>query len=119
MSSDNAPKKRVVVHTSEDNPPEKKAKVIKDVNDTSPASASEKIVKWGVEDPSEFRPGMLENLGKDQENFRAFYDVRKKKTGLVLKLLRLLSSKLEDSYDSRKKKIESGIYQSSIMAYII
>ena len=40
--------------------------------DLIPPSA--KKVKWDVEDPSEYRPG-LENMGKEQETFRAFYDV--------------------------------------------
>ena len=35
---------------------------------------SNKRVKWDVEDPSEFRPG-LKDMGKEQESFRAFYDV--------------------------------------------
>ena len=32
------------------------------------------LIKWEVEEPSEFRPG-LDNIGKDKESFRAFYDV--------------------------------------------
>ena len=33
-----------------------------------------KILRWNIEDPSEFRPG-LENMGKDYSGFRTFYDV--------------------------------------------
>ncbi len=36
----------------------------------------ESAVKWEVEDPSEFRPGLVDNIGKEVENFRIF-DVRK------------------------------------------
>lgn len=43
----------------------------------SPTSAGppSKKVKWEVEDPSEFRPGALDNMGKDKENFRGFSNV--------------------------------------------
>lgn len=34
-----------------------------------------KKVKWEVEEPSEFRPGVLDNIGKDKEKFRTFNDV--------------------------------------------
>lgn len=37
--------------------------------------AQTKIVRWDMEDPSEFRPD-LGNMGKDQSSFRTFYDVR-------------------------------------------
>jgi hypothetical protein len=44
---------------------------------TSPPPS--KKVKWGVEEPSEYRPetaiGTIGNLGKDKESFRVFYDV--------------------------------------------
>jgi len=32
------------------------------------------VIKWDLEDPSEFRPG-LNDVGKDAESFRGFYDV--------------------------------------------
>lgn len=43
-------------------------------------SASVEQVTWPVDDPSEFRPelapgGDLENLGKEKENFRVYYEV--------------------------------------------
>ena len=41
---------------------------------TSEAPPS-KRVKWEVEDPSEFRPGVMDNLGKDKEDFRGFRNV--------------------------------------------
>ena len=36
-----------------------------------------KKVKWGVEEPSEYRPeaATMDNLGKEKESFRLFYDV--------------------------------------------
>ena len=46
----------------------------------TPSPPSVERVSWPVEDPSEFRPelgpgGQLENIGKDTENFRAYYEV--------------------------------------------
>ena len=39
-------------------------------------SDQQQTVVWEMEDPSEFRKQEeLENMGKDVENFRAFYDV--------------------------------------------
>lgn len=43
-----------------------------DLGDSPPPA---KKVKWEVEDPSEFRPGLLDNIGREQETFRVFYDV--------------------------------------------
>lgn len=45
-------------------------------------------VSWPVEDPSEYRPelapgGDLENLGKDVEDFRVYYAVRRQTINLT------------------------------------
>lgn len=43
------------------------------VGETAGNSSRDKsVVKWEVEDPSEFRPGLLNNMGKEEENFRIF-----------------------------------------------
>ena len=42
--------------------------------DLGHASHESAIVKWDLEEPSEFRPG-LDVVGKDAESFRGFYDV--------------------------------------------
>jgi len=42
----------------------------------------EEIVRWSVEDPSEFRPTLLlDDMGKEAERFRTFYDVVTNITG--------------------------------------
>lgn len=46
--------------------------VIEENGSTSPPPT--KKVRWGVEDPSEYRPA-IENMGKEQESFRLFDDV--------------------------------------------
>jgi len=46
------------------------------VGEAASDSRDESVVKWEVEDPSEFRPGLIDNIGKKVENFRIF-DVRK------------------------------------------
>ena len=38
--------------------------------DESPAPSGE--VRWEVEDPSEFRPDILSDMGKDETEFRVF-----------------------------------------------
>ena len=43
--------------------------------DTEDSEAS--TVSWEVEDPSEFRPEKLGSMGKEQEQFRVFYNVSK------------------------------------------
>lgn len=42
---------------------------------TSPPPSKKPKVKWEVEDPSEYRPTSLENIGKDVKEFRVFYKV--------------------------------------------
>ncbi len=32
-------------------------------------------VKWEVEEPSEYRPKVLDDIGKEKAQFRVFYDV--------------------------------------------
>ena len=42
-------------------------------------------VVWKVEEPSEFRKkAELENIGKDVENFRLFYDVSSHKMSIII-----------------------------------
>lgn len=57
-----------VAEKSEGPSPSKKIKL-----DTEDDDAS--IVSWKVEDPSEFRPEKISSMGKEQEQFRVFYDV--------------------------------------------
>ena len=43
---------------------------------SSPPPSNRPKVKYEVEDPSEFRPTLVDHLGKEKEDFRGFYDVR-------------------------------------------
>ena len=56
-------------------PPSKRAKTDSEESENSQAAAS---VVWPLDDPSEFRPEYrkeITDLGKEKEEFRAFYEV--------------------------------------------
>lgn len=77
-----------------------------------------KKVKWEVEDPSEFRPGILKDIGKDKETFRAFYDVniaRAIASSVIMKVIIIVYLQLSDPRYPVVKNTYTEMYKNQTM----